>query len=286
MSKNNFIYRTLVLILFSLFSFNYAQVRKDSIILEKGKYGLIYENKVILSPIYDSIENVDRGFLSIFYKNREGLLVNDEGVILAEKIKAIYKYKCDTVQIIKRNEMLFIDTKRKYPFGCYSIKEHFIVGDLAHDYKIGNEFIIVHSSGYVVDEYQSYNHTYNYLNRTKDHLFVNGTKELYYEPDGWYYKEVFRPLKAEYIICKKKGEYGVWDFKENKIILPFKYDKIIPNNSYMCLEKNGLKTFYPNIGTEPKYKKLERYIEYFARFETVDGRTGWVDRKGKEYFDE
>lgn len=96
----------------------------------------------------------------------------------------------------------------------------------------------------------------------------------------------FDPLKTNYIVSKIKGHYGVWDFRDEKIILPYDYQKITPFRSYLLLEKNGLATFYPNIGTEPNYKKLEPYIGYFARFETIDGKKGWVDRKGKEYFDE
>lgn len=88
------------------------------------------------------------------------------------------------------------------------------------------------------------------------------------------------------MILKEDKKYGVWSLLEEKYILSLEFDKIQNFTSYLSLEKNGLSTFYPNIGTEPKYQKLEPYIEYFARFETPNGKKGWVDRKGKEYFDQ
>ncbi|AZA47630.1 hypothetical protein EG346_05255 [Chryseobacterium carnipullorum] len=98
--------------------------------------------------------------------------------------------------------------------------------------------------------------------------------------------ELYAPLKYSYVIAEVENKYGVWDFKDKKAILPFEYDKIISYQKYLLLEKNGLVTFYPNVGTEPKYKNLESYIGAFTRFETPDGRKGWIDRKGKEYFDQ
>ncbi len=276
--------KKLILLLFiSYCSFYNSQETKDSIIAKNGKYGLLYETKVILFPAYDYVKEEIKGFLYVFYKGKDGLLVNNEGVRLAEKVKAIYTYRCDTVQVLdKNNKMYFIDTKRKNPFQCGMIAGNDIVGDVEYKYKIKEDYIVITLHKY---REMSRSYIYGYKKGTRNHTFVNGQEELEYEP-YWYYQKNYKPLKAELVISKKKNKYGVWDFKEEKIILPFKYDKIIPNNSYLCLEKNGLKTFYPNIGTDPKYKKLEPYIEYFARFETTEGRKGWVDRKGKEYFDD
>lgn len=96
----------------------------------------------------------------------------------------------------------------------------------------------------------------------------------------------YKNLPQEWVVTRKNKKFGIWNFEKKELILPISYSNIIPYKSYLYLEKNNLVTFYPNIGTKPKYKQLTPYMDYFARFETTDGKKGWVDRKGKEYFDE
>lgn len=121
---------------------------------------------------------------------------------------------------------------------------------------------------------------YNIPTRLKPIALMNGLRHYSLDDDSGY-----DTLNDYFVVVEKRGKYGVWDFQRKKKILPFIYDKVDPNATYIYLEKKGLATFYPNIGAKPKYKKLEHYIEYFARFETIDGKKGWVDRNGKEYYD-
>lgn len=94
------------------------------------------------------------------------------------------------------------------------------------------------------------------------------------------------PFNSFLVIVEKKNKFGIWNLKTKNLKLPIVYDEIQVYDRNLILTRKNLYTSYPNTGAEPKYKKLEPYIEYFARFETVDGKKGWVDRKGKEYFDE
>ncbi|AZA66952.1 hypothetical protein EG345_21365 [Chryseobacterium carnipullorum] len=88
------------------------------------------------------------------------------------------------------------------------------------------------------------------------------------------------------VLVEKNKKVGLWNLKTKKFDLPTVYDDIQVFNQNLLLKRNDLYTSFPNIGKKTKYKKLEPYIEYFARFETPDGKKGWVDRKGKEYFDQ
>ncbi|KFF09036.1 hypothetical protein [Chryseobacterium luteum] len=88
------------------------------------------------------------------------------------------------------------------------------------------------------------------------------------------------------VLVEKNKKFGIWNLKTKKFELPAHYEDIQVFDQNLILKRNDLYTFFPNIGKKTKYKKLEPYIEYFARFETPDGKKGWVDRKGIEYFDQ
>jgi len=122
--------------------------------------------------------------------------------------------------------------------------------------------------------------------RLKKVRFINNSTSKISAEDYWYYIGFYKPLEPSYIIAKKANKFGVWDLKEEKTIIPFDYNTIEPKKgTYLLLEKNNLVTYYPNIGLIPKYKYLSDYKEYFARFEYPDGKKGWVNRKGIEYYD-
>lgn len=87
------------------------------------------------------------------------------------------------------------------------------------------------------------------------------------------------------VLVEKNKKFGIWNLKTKKFDLPTLYEDIQIFSQNLILKRKDLYTSFPNIGKKTKYKKLEPYIEYFARFETPDGKKGWVDRKGKEYFD-
>ncbi len=119
-------------------------------------------------------------------------------------------------------------------------------------------------------------------NYKKIRFINNSTKRIHFE-----YNSLFSTyhLNTNYIVAKKSNKYGVWDIEKNKIIIPFNYKEIVIKESWFVLKQNKLYTFYPNIGLKPKYTCLEDYIVQFAKFKYPNGKKGWVDRKGKEYFD-
>ncbi len=55
-------------------------------------------------------------------------------------------------------------------------------------------------------------------------------------------------LKVSYVISKSDNKYGVWDFKNKIIIIPFEYENIVSYQNYIYLEKNNLSHFIQILG--------------------------------------
>jgi len=69
-------------------------------------------------------------------------------------------------------------------------------------------------------------------------------------------------------------------------LLPKNLDSIVSiNKDIYKIGRENLFTYYPLV-KEIKYKKLENFIENFARFELPNGKKGWLSLDGKEYYDE
>ncbi|RZJ51730.1 MAG: hypothetical protein EOO44_13965 [Flavobacterium sp.] len=272
---------------------------------ENGKYGLRINGKIVVPAIYDNVSTL---FLVIAKKSNGFDLYNNNLILLDQNIKA-YQYfiPMDIFQIItKKNEIKTFNYKGQQidasKLKIESQKDLFIKNDRAwENYTITDNVVKYYRREYFGKEKYPRMIDYEIIKNGKDARFVNNEKSLqissFYNhnsiddfeeiPYPAYTEEtLYTPLKHTYIILKVNKKYGVWDFEKRKEIITFQYKRIIPYQNYLSLEKDGLSTFYPNIGIEPKYKKLEPYTGAFARFETPDGKKGWVDRKGKEYFDE
>ncbi|KFF09039.1 hypothetical protein [Chryseobacterium luteum] len=274
---------------------------------ENGKFGLKDQNNILLPAIYNRIST---HILIITHKSDE-TNIYDQNLSILYKDQEILNYHYsenpDILQIILKNGALLTYTQN----GLLNDHSQLILQkESDKSYKeSGNSG----SQTYTIEKNKIQEKSHHIFVEPEDELlnikypiygqnpkFLNNKKSLEIEyalkrknksnekiiEYGYSEETLFIPLKISYIISKLKSKYGVWDFKEQKIIIPFEYQKIVSHQNYFYLEKNGLSTFYPNIGTEPKYKKLEPYICAFARFETPDGKKGWVDRKGIEYFDQ
>jgi len=114
----------------------------------------------------------------------------------------------------------------------------------------------------------------------KQPLLVSGKTEFHGSGD-------YKSLPSSWIIAKYKGKYGVIDIRDtDKPILPFIYDKIEGNTTYLTLHNKGLKCYYP-ISDTPRYKELSPFSirEYFIRFTLPNGRKGWLLSNGEEFID-
>ena len=288
-------------IIFLSFSVYYCQ-NVPEIFEEDSKFGIKYQGKMILPAVYDRITTYP---LIIATKGKERTIYDYKMAVLfnnADIIRYVFLDDSEMLQILTRDHKLFsydedgliTDPLQLDPNETISNKSSHFENRIDEYLIKGKNIQAVNDAGYRYYnyDYKKYGKKAKFLNNKEkmeiENLYKRGgqgsrdtllhivfTEEVYFEP-----------LKVNYIVSKVKGKYGVWDFINEKIVLPYDYQKITPFHNYLLIKRKNLFTFYPNIGTEPKYKKLEPYIGYFARFETVDGKKGWVDRKGKEYFDE
>ncbi len=283
--------------LIGVFSISFAQEYPEKF-EENGKFGIKYQGKIVLSSVYDEINYhpiivAYKGKERSFYDHHMNLLhKNDDKLTYAffdeyNKIQVITKdrklYSYDEDGLItdplklNPNETI---TEKKYDdsfyYTCdtYTISKDLIVNEVELSWR---HFDI---------EYNTYGKKIKFLNNKRKMLIEHSVLKSDTTKRGFSEEAYFEPLSVNYIVSKVKNKYGVYDFFGEKIILSYEYQKIIPFRNYLILKKNGLYTFYPNFGTETKYKKLEPFIGVFARFEAVDGRKGWVHWRGKEYYDD
>ena len=281
--------KNIFFILFFFFKFGYSQ----TIINKDHKYGISLDNKQILPIDYDSIRIVNEFILS--FKQNKTNVYNLKGEKLRDNIKSYYYFSKEIMQIVESsNKMVFINPKNenisstiikginKNPLlstpndelGNNRITKYIIVG---------KKKVLKESIHYLKDSVR--NSIKNILapsNSTYVNL-INNKDRIEFER-GWYNLK-YGAVNPDYIIVKSNDKFGIWDLEEEKYILPVEYNRIKSYESYIYIQKDGLATFYPNISKKPKYKRLEPYTGNFTRFETSDGKKGWVDRKGKEYFD-
>lgn len=260
------------IILFLSFNFFYSQYYPEKF-EENEKYGVMYKGKIVLPAVYDRITLspfiiATKGKQKTIYDKNMSLLYNNSEIssyvflneyeilqILTKKGKLL-SYDEDGLLIadpLKLNPNETIDNKdTHFENGCdkYLIKNrkiHIINPD--KDYFL-RDF-----------EYKKYGKNIKFLNNNKEmeieYLYSTERKQQQDSIIHVVFNEemYFEPLKTNYIVSKVKGKYGIWDFRDEKIILPYEYQKITPFRNYLLLKKNGLVTFYPNLGTEPKYKK-------------------------------
>jgi hypothetical protein len=148
-----------------------------------------------------------------------------------------------------------------------------------------------------MDEFE----TKQYKDADKTHLVIKVARskadELFFQKNKReieFGENYDKPKNAIYY--KKGNKYGFLGSmtvvrKKNKILYNFKKSK--DNKKYDILEfkekdrillgRNGLLGYYKL--TPIKYKVLGDFEENLARFELPDGRKGYVDLKGNEYYD-
>ncbi|MDW9381030.1 hypothetical protein [Chryseobacterium sp. JV558] len=283
-----------ILSLFTIFFSFYLYSQQPKVEIDQSinskKYSLRVNGKSIAIEKYDSLQ-VEGSFIT----GKTGTLwdiYNLSGKIIKSSIKSYYPYSSNTLQIIDAiNKMYFINKagEKTTPKAIIQnpLRSNDELGNNTHtSYKIINDHLIKEVSTYdKIDTTYSLKFDKMSPEKTIFQKLMNNKKGISFER-GWYVGDLWGNLDPDFVILKSDKKYGVWSLLNEKYILPLEFDKIQNFTSYLYLEKNGVSTFYPNIGTEPKYKKLEPYAGAFARFETPNGKKGWVDRKGKEYFDQ
>jgi len=211
--------------------------------------------------------------------------------------------------------------KKQYAF-CYA--EFLPHGRKEPDYKTSTEENIIEYSDYLMHlmeynlkdlipfSYYKYKyHIWKIPKQYKDPTLLNGYDVHEYDPRYAYFIIATKKGKKGILYCKEdiknpevvpfiydeikksafcfrvkqKNQYGLLEGSYPfSVLLKPAYDNITPAYRFHLLEKDGLKVYYP-LGTKPVYSELGDFINgNFASFEYPDGRKGWLDRSGKEFF--
>lgn len=107
--------------------------------------------------------------------------------------------------------------------------------------------------------------------------FTNFLQELNYDENDFIF--VFSKYFPEAIIVEKNNRKGILYNHQ----LDF-YDEIIQIKNWQIKIKNNGKIGFYGI-TNVKYSELEDFVFGLAKFKLENGKTGYVDVKGKEYYD-
>lgn len=99
--------------------------------------------------------------------------------------------------------------------------------------------------------------------------FVNKQQNIDYDDNDLY---------MGYILFEKGNKYGIL-YKGTT----FTYDAVTASGAYLKIKKSGFYNYF-HISPEVKYKRLDNYIFDLAYFELGDGKTGYVDTTGNEYY--
>lgn len=292
----------LLLILLVMSNYSAQNIIHPEKFEQGGKYGLKDGDRILLPAVYDWISTN----ILIITSNKNEKNIYDQKLSLLYKDSEFRTYSfyedSDILQILLKNNKIVSYNWDGILTGDLKFKKHKeakkIVDSASEIYTI-KKGKVQKTHNNIFESPEDNLTIINYDLKGKDAKFLNNRTSLEIEYSlksknksdskliNYEYNDeiLFSPLKVSYVISKLANKYGIWDFKNEKIIIPFEYDKIVSHQNYVYLEKNNLSTFYPNIGLTPKYKKLEPYNGAFARFETIDGRKGWIDRDNKEFFD-
>ena len=132
--------------------------------------------------------------------------------------------------------------------------------------------------------------------RKADRLFFQNNKsQITYMPGSWFSDNT--RLNSDYLFFQKGNQYGflgeiVEKYKKNKPVAYYLkkskdkklYEELkLIDNNYLLLKRKGLYGYYNT--TKIKYKSIGKFVDNLARIELLDGRKGYVDTKGNEYYD-
>ncbi|WP_430411616.1 hypothetical protein [Kordia sp.] len=108
----------------------------------------------------------------------------------------------------------------------------------------------------------------------------NGIKDIYFLKNRK--KEIISDHYSYIIAEVNNGKYNLLDIRNPKSNLLTSMDEIKRVGSYICFRKDNLYGYY-GIHKKGRFKKLEAFQGFFAKFELPNGQKGWLDRNGKEY---
>ena len=263
----------------------------------------IISKEKLIAKNFDSISN--RGSFYLGYSGNEVTILNKKLTdITPKKIRAISKSSDQrigfqkTIQVLTGNNIGWLTPRGSVydsiPFNfvyshCgFGIKQLKLSISQKEKKFLLNGNPIVGSEFY--DELFFINHQKNFTVEISPYF---GYDKGFVDPDRLNYPQ------SKYLLALKNGKWGILEIKGSasldfteinyqlQEVLPLIYDQISFDvvNKLFLLEKSKLFSYY-GINSKPKYKYIESFNGYFARFTLANGKKGWLTKEGKEYLDE
>lgn len=261
-------------------------------------------NQIAINKKFDSISY--NSFFIVGYKKKKINIYNYTFEKLHLKnVKAVSLNEFyPNIQIIQNNKLrninLIGNDFKNDDISYYPSFNHFFPAQVATlNVTYENEKFFIQSNNFydILKNFQSFENKFVVVNSEEydsiQYLNDPTSITLYSEMTNYYKKTpllVYTKLKSgkynlntiDFLIDPKISKHNI----EINNLLPKNLDSIVPlNQDLFKISKNNLFTYYPLV-EEIKYKKLENFIENFARFELPNGKKGWLSKDGKEYYDE
>lgn len=251
------IYNILTVIIFIISNLSYSQD------LEKNE-NIIYQ--------FSFGENFE-----VFKNNKKNtyFITDENNKSLVKKLKFCKNLNGSILQVLdKKNRMIYFNERLEKLERPKQVV-HLVCGTVAsYKFELKKE-----GSKYLVKKY-----TDNQM------IGMKSTEEIVMSfPDEDYEKIYFINHKDElnfddnttypyFLIFEKKSKFGIID--NSHIYL---YDNIETQNNYLKVQSNGLWSYY-NISKKVRYKILDNFIDELAYFELPNGKSGYLDKNGNEYY--
>jgi len=112
------------------------------------------------------------------------------------------------------------------------------------------------------------------------YLLKKNIKTLYFLNNKQ--KKIITDNETLIIIQLENGNHNLIDVRKPTKNLLANMTEIKRVGRFIRFKKNNLYGYF-GIHTKVRYKKLDEFQGFFARFELPNGQKGWLDRNGKEY---
>ncbi|NOZ35572.1 MAG: hypothetical protein GXO80_09785 [Chlorobi bacterium] len=249
-----------------------------------------FSGEKLINKKFDKLKITD-SFVFGYKKGKKYIYSCNLNKINLKNVSALHYFNdisLNSIQIIQNKQIFWIDkfgNKSKKP----KVLEMFVCGNEPsyekHILKINNKF-------YYIEKYYDNREELN-LCDTSQFILPKKITEIKFYNNGftdYYYNEDSNINKILFILKNKNNKYSLAEVEKqkNKIIIKTILLKDADTIEYIKQNirfyKNGLYGYYPQ-NKKAKYKYLGDFNYYFARFELPDGKKGWTDKKGNEYFD-
>ena len=242
---------------------------------------------VIITPLSLFSQGEDALYLRFFdyqiikhINDQSFSLKNNEGKVLLTDLKFVGDVM-QYLQVIDKNNQTFylneqlnqLDSVDSFLGMCGTVP-HYEMTIIEK----GKKFIVMEDETFYDHENKEPAKEINKVSKSEvdSIFFINRQKAFNFTAN--YGVGSYTPTHPRALLFAKNGKYGFVD-SEDKIL----YDDIQLKGELLELKLNGLIGYY-GVTQEAKYKSISAFSHYLASFILPNGKTGWVDVNGNEYF--